>query len=212
MGRSFTSGDGAWLKIDMSELYATTETLRMILTKSQFQKLMHRTFKEVGERSKPIISREVVKDYAVTQKWVKEQIGSYRLGAGLMGGITCIIPLKGAKGSIGGRFHASGGSGGKHQRRKITANIVTAKKSELPPKMKNQGGNAPFINRASGKLGGAAFTRRTKARFPIVRVVGLGVPQMPLNRSADKVQDEILELAGKRLEHNFMHLMNTRFK
>lgn len=50
---------------------------------------------------------------------------------------------------------------------------------------------------------GIAFTRRTQNRLPIVKVVGLGVPQMPLNRSSDDVQDALLQFIGNRLEHNF---------
>ena len=67
--------------------------------------------------------------------------------------------------------------------------------------MKNQGGQPPFMS------GGVAFTRKTAARLPIVRVVGLAVPQMPLNRSAEETQDQILDLTARRLEHNFYFML-----
>ena len=143
-----------------------------------------------------MIGREVVQDYAVTQQWVKSQIGSYQLSFGGEFPVTCKIPLKGHKGSIGGRFALSSPARSRRQGR-VRARIVRAGVSTMPQRMDNQGGNPPFV------ANGVAFTRRTKARFPIVRVVGLGVPQMPLNRSAEKVQDALLDYAGQRLEHHF---------
>jgi len=77
--------------------------------------------------------------------------------------------------------------------------------------MKNQGGNAPFVG-GGGRINGLVVTRRTKERYPVVRVVGLGVPQMPLNRSEEKVQNAIRDLLDKRLEHNFKHLMDNGWK
>ena len=188
-------GGGAYLDVDMSEVQQTINLMRGILTRQQFEQLMHRTFREVGNRSRTLISREVVQDYAVTRTWVRSQIGNYRLTMGGFSGVTCTIPLSGHKGSIGGRFSANWVRGGR-----MTASIIRGSISTLPTVMKNQGGNPPFM------ANGVGFTRRTKARLPIVRVVGLGVPQMPLNRSADDVQDRILEIAGQRLEHNFLFM------
>lgn len=197
--RSFISGNPP-IYVDMSELESTIEHLRLVLTRDQFEKVMYRTFGEVGRRSKTMIGREVVQDYAVTQQWVKSQIGSYQLSFGGEFPVTCKIPLKGHKGSIGGRFALSSPARSRRQGR-VRARIVRAGVSTMPQKMDNQGGNPPFV------ANGVAFTRRTKARFPIVRVVGLGVPQMPLNRSAEKVQDALLDYAGQRLEHHFQRMI-----
>lgn len=189
-------GGGAYLNVDMSDVQRTINLMRGILTKAQFEQLIHRTFREVGNRSRTLISQEVVQDYAVTRAWVRSQIENYRLTMGGLSGVTCYIPIRGHKGSIGGRFSAAGGRSGIP----MVSWIVRGGMSYLPTVMKNQGGNPPFMAR------GVGFTRRTKARLPIVRVVGLGVPQMPLNRSADDVQDRILEIAGQRLEHNFLYM------
>lgn len=194
-------GGGAYLYVDTSELQSRIDFLKSVMTKSQFEKLMHRTFNEVAKKSKTLISKEVVKDYVVTQKWVKEAIGGYNLSLG-GGGVKCVIPLRGHKGTIGGRFRAHGLKSG------ISADIVRTGRSRLPKVMVNQGGNPPFINSKSSTLGGVAFTRRTAARLPIVRVVGLGVPQMPMNRSSDNVSESLLEYAQKRLEHNFSYMMS----
>lgn len=191
--RSFINGGGVYLNVDMSDVQRTIDLMRGVLTREQFERLMYRTFGEAGRRSKTLIAREVVQDYVVTQAWVRSQIQRYRLSFGGPSPVTCVIPISGHKGSIGGRFRARGGRRGA----RIRASIVTAGQSTLPETMDHQGGNPPFM------VNGVAFTRRTHRRFPIVRVVGLGVPQMPLNRSSDEVQDSLLQYIGNRLEHNF---------
>ena len=197
MARSFLNGD-AWLNVDLGDVARTIRFMQGILTRDQFERLLYRTFGEVGRRSKTIISRAVRRDYVVQDGWVQSQIERPKLSMGGAFGVECRIPLKGKKGVIGPRFPASGG-----RRGRITASIVRTGRSRLPHVMRNQGGNPPFM------AGGVAFTRRTQARLPIVRVAGLGVPQMPLNRSAEEVQDQILDLAGRRLEHNFMHMFGN---
>lgn len=197
-GRSFLNGSGAGLYVDMSDVQAKIDLLRGVLTRPQFERLLHRTFGEVGKKSKSLIAKEVQKDYSVTQAWVRSQIKSHKLSFGGAAPVSCVIPISGHKGTIGGRFRASA-----LRRGGISASIVKSGRSRLPRVMANQGGNAPFM------ANGVAFTRRTKERLPIVRVVGLGVPQMPLNRSDSKVQDALLEHAGKRLEHNFMHMLGS---
>ena len=202
-GGSFFGG-GIPLYIDMSDLRAKIEWAKAVLTKSQFEKLMYRSFGEVGKKAKTMIAKEVVKDYEVTQQWVKSQTGNYQLSFGGGFPVTCKIPLKGSKGSIGGRYKLSSPVRSKKQG-KVRAKIVKGGVSTMPDKMENQGGNAPFV------ANGIAFTRRTKARLPIVRVVGLGVPQMPLNRSEDKVQSALLKYAGDRLDHHFRRMLNGQW-
>ena len=198
--RSFLDGFDTSIYVDMSDLQSKIEHLRLVLTKEQFEKVMYRTFGEVGRRAKTLIAKEVVQDYAVTQKWVKDNTGSYQLSMGGAFPVTCTIPLKGHKGSIGGRFALSSPVRSRREGR-VRARIVRDQVSTLPQRMENQGGNPPFVAE------GVAFTRRTKARLPIVRVVGLGVPQMPLNRSEEKVQDALLDYAGQRLEHHFQRMI-----
>lgn len=180
------------LYIDMSDVGVKMEVMRMALTQAQFEKMMLRLFGEVGRKVKTIVAKDVQVDYAVTQSWVKSQIGPYSLGFGGGFPVTCKIPINGAKGVIGPRFKLSG------RKRKISARIVKSNVSVLPKEMSGQGGNPPFV------YGGVVYTRRTRKRHPIVRVVGLGVPQMPLNRSADAVQTDILDYIDKRLDHHFM--------
>ena len=180
------------LYIDMSDLQDKIQLLEKTLTKDQFEKLMYRTFAEAGRKTKTIIAKDTTVDYAVTQGWVKSKIRPFKLGFGGEFPVTCVIPISGEKGVIGPRYKLSG------RKRKISARIVKSNVSVLPREMENQGGNPPFIR------GGVVYTRKTKKRYPIVRVVGLGVPQLPLNRSEDAVRNDILDYIGDRMEHHFI--------
>lgn len=197
VGQSFINGGGAYLYIDASELQRKIATLRGVLSTAGFNRVITRTFNEVGRKSRTLIAKEVQKDYAVTQKWVKSQIGGYTLGNGVGGGVVCVIPLSSHKGTIGGRFKLSG------RKRAITAKILKKGLSTMPARMKNQGGNPPFYIPKYG----AVFTRRTSERTPIVRVVGLAVPQMPLGRSENNVSTTLLNFGMERLEHNFVFML-----
>ena len=192
---------GVYLNIDASNLQKTIDTMKLRLSHDEFMQLIHRTFREVGQRSKTLIAAEVVKDYAATKSWVRSQIGGYRIEQNLSGGYSCVIPISGARGVLGARFTASGTG-------PITVKLLKKKSSTLPPTLPHQGGQPPFRNLKSNKLGGVVFTRKTKARFPIARVAGIGVPQMPLNQSEDEVSQALLDYAMQRLNHNFYFMFN----
>lgn len=200
--RSFINGMNVNLYIDASDLMEKVELCRAVLSKPNFEKLIRRTFNEVGRRAATPIAKETVQKYQVTKKWVKSQILAPKIETGA--NVRLIIPLRGHKGSIGGRFRArvrkAGRIGHKSVKGKIVSNVVKGQPSVMPDVMKNQGGNPPFLAK------GVAFTRKGPNRFPIVSVKGLAVPQMPLNRAASPTQDRILELAEERLEHNFQYM------
>lgn len=187
------------LYIDISDVGDKLTMMQNALTKEQFERMMLRLFGETARRAKNIIAKDVQADYAVTQSWVKSKVAPYKLGFGGEFPVTCKIPIRGEKGVIGSRFKLSG------RKRKISAKIVKSNVSDLPKEMENQGGNPPFI------YNGIVFTRRTRKRHPIVRVVGLGVPQMPMTRSKEAVQDDILKYIDKRLDHHFMRMLGGGF-
>ena len=85
--------------------------------------------------------------------------------------------------------------------------MVKAGASVLPAHMPGSyGGNPPFRNLGS-KLGGVAFTRKTKERFPIMKVESMAIPQMPMNRSEPDVQNDIKTYMQQRMEHEFQRLI-----
>lgn len=206
------AGNGIYLDVDISDAKAKIEALRAVHTEREMNQLLYRAFKRTGSHVKTILKRQLPQDYEVTPTWVGSQVGSAQttIGGGGMG-VSCVIPIDGARGSIGGRFKASGGAHGwnatRRKRYKINAKIVKGQTSTLPSEMSHQGGNPPFRNLGSS-LGGAAFTRTGKDRLPIARVVGLGVPQMPLNRSKEDVQEDIMETLMDRLEREHAYLIS----
>lgn len=197
----FSINGNNFLDVDLSDLRGKIDFMRGSLTRQKYEQMLYRTFGEVGRSARSMISKEVTEDYAVTQEWVRSQIQNYRLTFGGGFPVTCSIPIKGTKGGIGRRFKlkrpARDGKRGK-----IFTQIVKTNESLLPQTMSNQGGNPPFI------AGGMVFTRRKNSRLPIVRVVGLGVPQMPLNRSGPDIQDALLKKASERLDHHFLRMMS----
>ena len=128
------------------------------------------------------------------------------------GGVGCIIPIVDTRGTIGGRFGASGGAHGWNSLRRkyrVKGRVVKAGTSTLPAQMSSYGGQPPFRNLGS-RLGGLTFTRAGKNRFPIQKVVGIAIPQMPMNRSQDEVQKDILEHMKERIEYEFMRAIAGR--
>ena len=209
------------LNIDISDAQRKIAALRTVHTDKEMKMLVYRAFRRAASKVKTILKQEIPKEYVVTSGVVGRHIGGGRVSTsgGAGGGPSCVIPIRGHKGSIGGFYGASGGAHGwnnvrftkgrkiKVRKYKITANIVREDTSTLPSEMKHQGGNPPFRNLGS-KLGGVTFTRKGKARFPIAKVVGIAVPQMPMNRAQDAVQENIQTFLIERLEHEHAYLIS----
>ena len=194
------------LYIDISELDDTIKFMKDVLEPDKFESFMYRTIKEVGKKVETLTPKAVQKEYEVTQRWVKGAMEKPQMSVG--DGVQCIIPINGERGDIGDPFKASGGHRSKRgYKLKLRAHIVKGQRSTLPEKMSHQGGQPPWINSELAK-GKHAFTRLTKERLPIAKVVGLGVPQMPLNRSKAEIQQKTIEYMKQRLEHNFDRLFS----
>lgn len=190
------------LNIDSSDLNEKINIMRDALSEEGFNRLMVRTFNEVGKKSRYLIYQGVKPDYVVKRGWVYKSIDSAKISVG--DGVNCIIPLNGNRGIIGTDFSAAGGASGRKVRRyRVKSNIVTAGTSTMPKKMSHQGDQPPFRNLAYSKV---TFTRKGKARLPIARVAGLALPQMPLNRAENETANQLLEYAMKRLDHNFGYM------
>lgn len=207
----YQTGRTNFLDVDVSGLESLIREVREMHTKENYELVLIRAIRRTGTRARTIISKEIREDYAVPASWVKSQIGPARTGFGGSFGDTvhCTIPIDGARGKHGSEFKLTTAKGRGRpkntagKRYKIYSKVVKGEISELPKVMKNQGGNPPFIG-----PNGLVFTRRTKERLPIVRVVGEGVPQMPMNRSRDDIQEDILETLKKRIEHEHNYLLS----
>ena len=197
------------LDVDMSELRGTIAHLRAHTSDKLFARAMYRTFKETGRHVGAILKQDLPNQYYVKAAEIGQVVQKPIVNMAGMN-VACRIPLKGARKSIGGSFSASGSAHGwqsVHKKYRVTARIVKGAASKLPAKMDSYGGMPPFRNIPSN-LGKATFTRTGKGRFPIKSVVGIAIPQMPMNRSAEEVEKDILDFTERRLMHYIEQIMS----
>ena len=188
-----------YLAVDVSDVLAKFNEIKLTIVNRDMQnKIMHDTLVDTAKYVKTILAKTIPQQYAVKQAFVRAGVKKYIDQSS--GNINIAVPLSGHRGVIGGTFQKRGKVGRpKKGQRKISAKILKGKWSKLPDKMDHQGGNPPFV---AGN--GVVFTRKYKtSSHPIVRVAGLGLPQMPLNQSKDEVEDAIVRKMSERLDHHF---------
>ena len=194
------------IKVDMSDARALIEGLRAVHTKKEFETLMSRACRKTAGRVRKILRDELPKDYHVKKNAISKAVKSPKMQRMPGMAVSCCIPIEGTRLAIGGDFSATGGRKGwkgitPGKRYKIKAKIVKTGQSVLPVEMKRQGGKPPFRNLSARKLNNVAFTRSGDERLPIDKIVGIAIPQMPMNRSEDRVQQDVKEYLTARLEH-----------
>lgn len=183
------------------------------------QRSINTAIHKTGERVKRFVIDDVGEEYEGGAHWFGAAVQKPQNG-----NLQCVIPIKGSRGVIGQQFKTGGGAyntgpGGAYgftgsgrgrgygklrgkKAAKIRAKIVKGQTSQLPDTLPSYGGNPPFLYK------GIAYTRRTRQRNPISRVVGIAVPQMVTNRARDKIERDI----AKELEKNVMtELENNLF-
>lgn len=204
------------LDIDATELQRELDRLKGVLTPEEIDRLSYRIFSRTGQHVRGILRKDIPRKYETKASEVGKAVGNARVtngvGAGAGSGVGCIIPVKGSRKSIGGSFRASGGAHGwnsVHRKYRVKARIVKGAQSTLPENAGSYGGMPPFRNLGS-KLGGVTFTRSGKDRLPIVKVTGIAIPQMPLNRSEQDIQKDIQEYMMKRYEHELQQLIRGK--
>lgn len=198
-----------YLEIDASDLTDDLDRLKSVMTQQQFDQAMYRIFQRTGGHVRQVLRKDLPKEYHVRAGEVSSAVHGARVTSGGGLGVGCSIPVIGTRKSIGGSFRASGGAHGwnsLHRKYRVKSRIIKAAQSTLPQNMSSYGGNPPFRNLGS-TLGGVTFTRKSKERFPIVRVEGIAIPQMPMNRSEEDVQRDIKNYMEKRMEHEFQRMI-----
>lgn len=194
------------ITVDISQLSGTMNRMRVALGEENFKRLMYRTFKRVAGSAKEIISTDVRKEYPVKDGWVRGAIQSPKVTTGGEYVAKCEIPMRGRKGLEGpGQTFKLDGRAAKGRLKPVLVKKGTRK--PLPMRLQNQGGNPPFLT--TTKAGQMVMTRRTKMRYPIVRVGGLSLPQMPMNRAETEIQRKLLKTAADRLDHEFGQMMKS---
>lgn len=202
---------GVYLEVDASELNDEIKFLERVMKPEVFQRAMYGIMQRTGRHVGTILKKDLPKEYHVTGGEIGAVVKSPQLsmGGGMVG---CTIPLVGKRKNIGTGFAATGYrrgwralTSGKY---KITAKIVKDGASTLPFDMSSYGGFPPFRNMPS-KLGKLTFTRMSKKRGPIEKVSGIAVPQMPMNRSRDQVEHDIVEYMDERINARITALINN---
>ena len=198
------------IEIDASDLADDIQALRDAMTETQFENAMYGIYRRTSRHVSKILKDDLPKQYKVPKGDIGRAVKAPRIMGG-GGAVGCIIPITAPRRNIGTGFTAAGGAHGwktlrMRKRYKVKARIVTAGQSTLPDSMKSYAGYPPFRNLGS-KLGKLTFTRAGKKRFPILKVSGIAIPQMPMNRSETDVQEDIKEYLEKQIEQRFMALM-----
>lgn len=199
-----------YLEIDASELQGKINDLKAVVKPERFNQIMYSIFQRTGGHVKMILRKDLPVDYHVKAGQISSAVGNAQMTSSA-GGVGCAIPIRDSRGTIGGRYGASGGTHGWNslkRKYRVKGKVVKAGVSTLPTHMSSYGGQPPFRNLGS-KLGGLTFTRAGKGRFPIKKVVGIAIPQMPMNRSQAEVQQDILDYMKQRIEHEFMRAMRV---
>ena len=201
-----------YLQVDVSELSGEIQRLQSVMKPQQFENAMAGIFRRTGNYVKKILATDLPVHYHVGSAEVRRAVAPAQMSSG-GGGTGCTIPIRAARRHIGGGgrgFPASGGRKGWNSLRSghynITARIYNGGASTLPARMGSYGGYPPFRNLGSS-LHGLTFTRATKARLPIRAVMGIAIPQMPMNKAEPDVQKDILEYMEKQIEHRIQGLI-----
>ena len=188
------------LNIDTTQVQKIVNQVAQSLSPEQLDRLMYRTLKEVGNKTRTETGKAVAAEYAVTKGWAMGRMDAPKLGGGA-GGWSCVIPMKDRRGNVGKTYRLMGWhKGSKSKLGSVRAKIYRGAASTLPSKMRTYGGNPPFVAH------GMAFTRKTKSAYPITTIVDIAMPQMPLNKSKPMVEAAIMDTMVKRLTHNLEHM------
>ena len=194
-------GLAIYITIDDSDLQSKLLALKAALQPGKVEQAMHRVMKRIPSRARMILKQDIPHYYFASPG----DIGA-AVKAAQISGMSCTIPIAQSRKSIGGGFGASGGAHGwasLHRKYSIKARIVKASASVLPAKMK--GGQPPFRNLSCG---GLTFTRMSKARIPILKVMGIAIPQMPTNRAEGDVQADLMEYIMQLVDHELSFLIS----
>lgn len=213
-----------FLDVDTSQLMLTMWQMEQIVGSKGIRQLAKRTVTKVPGHVRRVLPGMAQEEYHVKKKrWVSSQILNARPRTkGEFIGL--VIPIEGERGILGGdNFTLAQGVLNAHnanvKRRKngkrlkpmrIKVNVLQGKVTTLPKLMPAGGGRSsygnqpPFIMLSKIKRKPLVFTRKRKDRsLPIVRVVGVGVPQMPTNRVRDKLQKDLQVFMLRQLVHEF---------
>ncbi len=203
------------ITIDASDLQDKLARLRTNMSDSSFNTAMYGILRRTSTKVKKILKSDIPNDYYATPSAIGAAVKSPRIaGAGFS--MNCTIPISAPRGSIGGKSRSGGGfsaSGGAHgwnsikRKYRVKSRIVKDGTSTLPSAARSYGGKPPFRNLSAKSLNGLTFTRAGKERFPIMKVMGISIAQMPANRTREQIENELMKELETQVDKRFMALM-----
>ena len=210
------------LYVDTSDLNEKLTKLRDAMTEEQFGKAMYGVFKRAGGHVRTILVKDLPKAYVVKSTPIRQAVKGPKMSAAGVGMPTCVIPVRSPRMDIGGdgklnSFKVT--KGGAHgwnaikyagKPYSLTVKILNGQTSVIRPKAgKRNGRGYPFRNLSAPSLNNKAYARQRNSRLPIQKIVGIGIPQMPLNRSEDAVETDIIEYLEKRIDARYAALIKN---
>lgn len=197
-----TGMQAIYIEIDDADFQAKIRFLADAMNPANFERAMYRIFTRTGQHVRKIVKEDVPHEYEISPSKVGAAVKAAQVS-----GLSCIIPIRDRRGPIGSQYKASGGAHGwasLKRKYRVKAKIVKGGTSTLPARA--MAGYPPFRNLGS-KLGGLTFTRTSGARGPILKVSGIAIPQMPVNRSEAEIQKDIYDWMKAQVERECMAVL-----
>lgn len=194
------------IQVDSAEFKDLLTRLQAQMKPEQFERAMYGIFQRTSRHVSTILRKDLPQKYEVKAGDISAAVKSPKLSMGF-GGVGCTIPIRAVRGKIGSQYSAAGGAHGWNslkRKYRVKARVIKGAQSTLPEKW--HAGYPPFRNLGS-KLGGLTFARSSKSRGPILKLTGIAIPQMPMNRSEADVQKDIREYLEKQMEQRFNALL-----
>lgn len=230
------------LDVNTSELDRVLINLKSVCTERQFKAICREAFGRSSGHVRAIVQKDLPKEYHGPVRWMTRAVRNGRMSEskGEVSFRIPVRGYRGIIGA-GGEFAASAtGADGKNlltkrsqrlykratkaslRRQKITAQILKGKTSVLPStneevaeaRRKAASGGSPhtvaqhFVMRG-GKHAGEIWARDGKGIRP---ATGIGVPQMPLNRSEEDLKRDLSQYLEKRVVDNYFRVMTGKWK
>lgn len=220
------------LQLDVSDLLEKMDEFSRRVSPATFEKVYRYTFKETGNKVKTISDPLIRKKYKAPSRKVKAAFQKPIISTS--GTIVCMVPLRDIRGKIGrkGMFAGTSAPGaqvlvGKNSllptrgsrkhfyigRGSLAGHVFvrhddnktwigTRRASEYESFTDSMGRSR---RRLTGKV---IETGKRIRKGSITHAVGIGTPQMPMNRAADEVQGAVLAYAHKRFTHHAQRALN----
>lgn len=218
-----------WLSIDTSELNRTLKEVGAALGPEKMNIALKHTIQDTGRKIRTLAKQEVRKTYRAKAGRIDKAIG--RPVYALNGTISCVVPIRDVRGTIatGSGAYTALKRGPSAKVLKSANSILPHDKTSerihfYIPSGRLQG--HVFVRHRDGvswigkrregtgeteswktKKGKAKKNRKVtvtgtrKRKGTISHGVGIGVPQMPMNRAADGIEEQVGQYALQRLLH-----------